>query len=345
MTAPDFIPGNTRLRARLADLVSDEQTAALVGCTLPELTEALRSVGVATGTASRGTPRPGEASRAELLAAVDLRRDGLLRAAAAAYQGEARDLVQALFDEDDRADLIALVRAAAAGAPAGLALSSVRAVGRFDEATVRDLVGGEPEAIVARLVAGRLPDPDTAGAVARAWERFALHTDLAELEATVAYVHADATRRRVAALGAAAAPVAHHLAHRRDALNLSAAVRLRDADFPGKGFLPEGTVPLAGLRAVVAGREVAAVAPSRWRVAAAAAEPRGPEPLARALDDLVEGAARDPSWRMEPLGARVPVAYVAKVRHEARQLRRLVVLAPDDAGYTTPARTRGGAAA
>ncbi|GLP76599.1 hypothetical protein TUM20983_37090 [Mycobacterium antarcticum] len=325
----DLVAGNTRLRARLRELVSGEQAEALAGRPLPDLAETLRGVGVTAGPAAGRVGEPTEAWRAELLAAVDTRRNGLLRAAAAAYQGAARGLVEALFDTEDRADLVTLLRAAATATPAQAVLGAVHAVGRLDAAAMRDLVAGEPDAIVPRLLTARLPDPDTAAVLARAWERYTLHTDLAELEATVAVAHAEATRRRVAAMGVVGAPVAEHLARQRDAVNLVAAVRLRGANPPPSVFLPAGHVPLHHLRAVAAGRDVAAVTPARWRAAAAAAEPRGPEPLARVLDDLIDAEARHPSWRTEPLGARVPRAYVALVHHEARALRLLVVLAPD----------------
>lgn len=335
MADVEFLAGNTRLRARLAQILTDDRLDGWGGRSLPELAEVLPAIGVpiadagANGGADGGRALPVEVTTAQVLAAVDARRDARLRAAAAAYQGSARDLVTAIFDEEDRGDLMTLLRAAATDTPVDPVPAAVYGVGRFDETTLRELVAGEPAAIVPRLVAARLPDPDTAAAVGRAWDRFALHGDLDELESTVAVAHAAATRRLVAGLGPAAAPVAEHLAHRRDAVNLVTAVRLRRATAVEPYFLPEGTVSTALLSAVASGREVATVVPVRWRAAVAAAEPRGPDALRRTLDDLVDGAARNPSWRTEPLSARVPLAYAAMVRHEAAQVRRLVVLAAD----------------
>jgi vacuolar-type H+-ATPase subunit C/Vma6 len=330
----DLVPGNTRLRARLAALGPPDPPGTAAR-TMPELTAALRALGceVPTGIADR------HPLRAALLAAVDARRDTQLRAAVAAYPGRARLLVQALLDEDDRADLVTLLRAAATGQAAPAVLPALRAVGRFDPPTLREIVSGDPEAVVPRLLAGRLPDPDTALALGHAWRRFELHQDLAELESSVAAAHAEATRRRVRAFGPAAAPVLRQLARRRDAVNLVTAVRLRAAGSAANGqFLPAGDLPLTALRAVAAGREAAAVVPAAWRAAVAAAELRGAEAAARAIDDAVDAAARNPVWRVDPLGAGVPVAYVAAVRQQARALRQLVVLTPDAGAVASEGR-------
>lgn len=331
--ALDLVPGNTRLRARLGALLAPDELATAASAGLPALATALSTRGFPVPSGARAGP----ALRSALLVCVDNRRNDLLRAAVAAYSGRAGVLVEALLEEDDRADLVTMLRGAAAAAPAPVVLAAVRAVGRFDRDTVAAVVSDEPAALVPRLLARRLPDPETALAVGHVWRRFELHRDSAELEASVAAAHAMATERRLRTFGPAAAPVLRHLHLRRDAVNVVAAVRLRAAEDPtASPFLPAGRVPHAALRAIVAGREAATVVTPDWRRAVAAAERRGADALARAVDEVVDAAARNAAWRSDPLGASVPVAYVAAVRREARELRRVVVQAPEGRSAPVP---------
>lgn len=312
-TRVDLVPGNTRLRARWPAVLRGDQLAGL------------RSP-ADVAAVLRGTARAGAAEPLDLLDAVDARRDDLLRAAVAAYEGTARDLVITLVSDVDRADLVTLLRGVATEAAPERILAAVRAVGRLDPATVRELVVDEPGALLARLVARRLPDPDTAHALATAWRQFELHRDLAELEVAAARAHAASTEEALTRFGPVAEPVRAHLARTRDAVNLLTAVRLRGLREATPGdLLPPGDIPLPALRAVAAGGDPAAAAPLPWRAAVGRAVVAGVEPLARALEELVEEPVLRPSRRTDPLGPSVPIAYVTAVTVEARALRRAVL--------------------
>ena len=325
----DLVPGNTRLRARWPAVLRGEQLAGLHGPA--DVAAVLRAAGNRVPADASGRLDP-----SGLLEAVDGRRDDRLRAAVGAYEGAARDLVGTLVSDVDRADLVALLRGAATGAAPERILDAVRAVGRLDPVTARELVADEADALLARLVARRLPDPATAHAVAAAWRQFELHRDLAELEVAAARAHMASTLQALDRFGPVADPIRAHLARGRDAVNLVTALRLRARGEAAAGdLLPPGTVALPALRAVAAGGDVVAAAPLPWRPAIARAAGGGVEAVARTLDELVEAAALRPARRTDPLGASVPVAYVVAVTAEARALRRAVLPAVAPAANTS----------
>jgi vacuolar-type H+-ATPase subunit C/Vma6 len=317
----DMVAGNSRLRARWPALLGAEPLRGLRSA------EDAAGVLLASGQAVHGS---GSGLLAAVLDAVDVRRDALLRAAVHAYHGPARDLVGTLVSDLDLADIVTLLRGAATAAPPAPVRARIHRLGWFDPGPVLELLAREPAAVASGLAA-QLPDPELARAVGRAWRDFELHADLAELEATTAGAHARGVAARLRRFGRVADPVRDHLSAVRDATNLVTALRLRSRGQVGPAdLLPGGTLPAALLRAVAAGRDVVTAAPRGWRDDIRHAVGLGVEPVARALGERTTAGATHVSWRTEPLGARVPVAYVAAVRAEAAALRRAAVQRPSD---------------
>lgn len=324
MTArPDFVAGNTRLRARRPDLLGPVALDRLRGLPAAELAVALR----ATPYRPHFERRPATAPPAEsVLAAVDDRLRDTLRGVAGAYEGVARDLVGLLLARHDLADTLALLRGAVRGVPAAEVTAAVLGVGRVAPAPAADVAAaGDPDAAVARLVGWRLPDPATAAELPRLWLRYELHDDLGELEHEVAAAAMRGWDR--AATGPAAAPLAELLADERDEANLLLA--LAERAVPGvlpPRFLPGGSVPPVRLDAVARGELAPAEAgpPGQQAALARWAEHGDPRVLQRELRALRQRRAAAGFLLGDPLGAAVPVAYVLAAEAEADALRDLV---------------------
>ena len=88
----DLVAGNTRLRGRLPALLRGDRLAVLRS---PDDVAAALRAGTAVPPGSVGG-----AARPALLALIGRRRTELLRAAVAAYDGAARELVGALVSDD-----------------------------------------------------------------------------------------------------------------------------------------------------------------------------------------------------------------------------------------------------
>lgn len=179
---PDFVTGNTRLKARLPDLLA----------------------GVGDGS---------EASSGDW-------RD-LLRAVPTAYTGQAREVVAVLTARHDLSDTLALLRGATTRAPAADRLAAVNCVGRLTTAHATDVASArDGAAALARLVAHGLPDPEVARQLPRIWERFELHADTEELETSIAAAAHRAWTARLEPARRPIAPVRDLLAEERDIANV-----------------------------------------------------------------------------------------------------------------------------
>lgn len=179
---PDFVTGNTRLKARLPDLAA----------------------GVGDGTAA---------------GSGDWR--DLLRAVPTAYTGQAHDVVAVLTARYDLSDTLALLRGATARAPAADRLGAVNCVGRLTTAHAIDVANArDGAAAIARLVACALPDPEVARQLPRIWERYELHADTEELETSIVAAAHRAWRVRLEPGRRRTAPVLDLLAEERDIANV-----------------------------------------------------------------------------------------------------------------------------
>lgn len=319
---PDFIAGNTRLRARLSAMLDASDYERLTDSSLDAAVDSLGA------TAYRPHLDRCRAEDREVLDAVTERLRVLLRGVRGVYGGAAGEVVSILLARHDLADTLALLRGGRTGQPAGERLAAVMAVGAVDEqaaAEVADAVDGATA--MTRLAAHRLPDPATARVLPAAWDRFELTADPNELETSIA---ASAVHQWISALtrsGKAARPVLELVKAECDRANLLAVLRDPADDAPRQ--LPAGRLdPAALLAARKSGVTGLVAVRPEWR---------------QALDrytrdgDLVElewnldvaiwrGAVR--RLRLgDPLGADVPVGYALAAECEARNVRLLLLAA------------------
>ena len=329
--ARDLVVGNTRLRVRRTALLGAERVAGLGGRDLEGV------IGQLLGTIYGRHLDPAAADRrsAALIAVTAARRE-LLRAVLAVHRGPAQDVVGPLLSPYDVADVLTLLRGAAHDLPDDDVLDAVDAVGALTPAVARHVVADDPEVVVPRLVAARLPDQDTARVLPAAWERYLRHGDLAELELTVAREAAHAQDRRLADVGPLAQPVRRHLAAGRDATNVLTALRLRgDVPMTQASLLPPGELDERALLALAVDGRPGPSLPAAWR----ARLERRPDPadlpaLAQELQELRLTTAVARYRSGDPLGADIAVGYVAAVETEARALRQLLTTAPCAPGTT-----------
>lgn len=316
---PDFIAGNTRLRARLPALLGPVDYDQLASLSLESAAERL-----ATSTYRPYLSRD-QASDVRLLDAVGRRLRDLLRGVRGLYGGIAGTAVGVLLARHDLQDTLALLRGARTGQPTTDRVASVMGVGAIGQRAAADIAGAPDGATaVIRLAAHRLPDPLTARALPEAWERYELTGDPDEFETTVAAAAIDGWTDRLEWVGRAARPILDLVQAECDRANLLAV--LRDPALETPRLLPTGLVPESALLAVPRGDPQPAVtARPTWR-----------QPLERHLRDedlaALEWELDVAVWRQavrglrrgDPLGADVPVGYVLAAECEARTIRLLL---------------------
>ncbi|HEU5387639.1 MAG TPA: V-type ATPase subunit [Streptosporangiaceae bacterium] len=271
--------GNTRLRARRAALLRGEQYAALLGCDLPGLLAAL----AATSYRPQAKAAAG-ASDGQLGKLYRVARDHLAVALADVtgfYRNRPGQVVAALLGRFDVHNVLALLRAAHHGRAEAAADTALLPVGRLDARTVSEAAAQPDLPAAARVLAARrLPDPDTAAALAAVSRQYEVETSLAAVEHAVASSARAHQLRVLTAAGPAAEPAAAALRRETDDANLMLALRARQANGPpadsaagtaGPPYLPGGTVPdarFAAIRRAPARADVLAVAvraSARWR--------------------------------------------------------------------------------
>jgi vacuolar-type H+-ATPase subunit C/Vma6 len=225
----------------------------------------------------------------------------------------------------------------------------VRAVDRVSEAAARDVASSpEPAVAVRRLTEWRLPDPAAAAALPALWSRYELHRDPVELERDIARATIEGWRRTLRRAGRPAQPVAAFVEQECDHANLLTAMRLR-ASGEGRGtrlgaeLLPVGRLSVRDLAEVAAGRD-----PATLGIGEALAGVPGSAPDADTLADLerrlTDGRRRAAGrgWvAADPLGAGIPVAFVADLEREAAQVRALVLAAAPAAPAPSGVRRAG----
>ena len=317
MSAPDFIAGNTRLRARLAGRVGGDMIDGLVGQPLVAIVERLR------GTAYAELLPPGQLDPVQVLRALDDRLRDVLRGVGDVYDGAARDVVGVLLARHDLADTLALLRGARQRQPSALRLRAVLAVGQVDDTAATDVAGATDGGMAAdRLVARKLPDPTTAVALRAAWERFAVNADAAEFEWSVASAAHTRWTGILEQAGRPARPILDFLRAERDRMNLVTQLAFGAGEVPH--VLPGGAI------------DASAIVSEQAIPAAASAHPDWADALTDYADDrdLISLATRIDlaTWRGairglrrgDPLGAAIPLSVVIGAECEARNLRWLV---------------------
>jgi len=332
----DFVYGNTRLRARLPELLTlseIERLMTLDADALPgELSRTAYEPEIRAESARHELPDSIHRAVTRHLARtlVEIRRF---------YDGTAAGVVDLLLGRWDLHNLVALVRAQARRESEEAAQAALIPLGGLDPASAAEIARQtEPAAAVARVVAWRLPTPELARALAGAWDAYERDEDLGRLEARLATAAVESSLERAASLGRAADPVAALLAREADVRNLLAVLRHAEAA-PGeptdrRGLVSGGTITLDGLTAATEGEAPEAAA--RRVAGLPAAAPyrsaldrfgQGDSALARLEHDLEVASVALASREMrrgDPLGAAVPVGFVVLKETEARNLRLVV---------------------
>lgn len=288
---PDFVAGNTRLRARQ-----------------PELGR-LAAEADASGRRSRGRV--------------------LLRAVAPAYTDSARDVVGVLLARHDLADVVALLRGAVRGRDPADRVAAVEAVGAVTEGCAADVAHADDgAAAVARLRSWRLPDTDTARRLAALWASFELHRDVEELEVDIVRAAHAGWETRLTRHRRLAAPVLGLLAEERDAANVRTVLRIPGGAQPQ--LVPYGRVGPAELLAIRRGdwRPVLRVRPE-WRalIKPLGSSPAAAD-VERVLQSARAARARVTLRFGDVFGAEIAVAYVLCVENAMRGLAAVATTEP-----------------
>jgi V/A-type H+-transporting ATPase subunit C len=357
--SPDFVYGNTRLRARKAGLLTAAAYDGLLGRPVDGVQQALAE------TAYRPELEAALARWSGKRALELAIRDQLAHALAemrSFYGDRARELVDVLLARFDLQNLLTLLRGQVRHQPADVVLASVVPLGPLGDGTAEEIARrDEPAAAVELLIAWHLPDPETAAALTRAWPRFERTQDLAHLEHELVRAHAERVERELAR---APETLRELIARERDATNALTVLRLRTAlqldELTALPAAPESGRFLPGGRIGEGALDEALHMPARpdavARLAGAAHRPDWQASLARyaGSDDvdandlpLLQGEleATRVRWALrlfltgDPLGIDIPIAYTVAQENDARNLR-LVVEGADDEEPAETVRAR-----
>jgi V/A-type H+-transporting ATPase subunit C len=339
--SPDFVYGNTRLRARKAGLLTAASYDGLLGEPVDGVQRALAET-VYRPELEAALARGGGKRALEIAI-----RDHLARALEemrSFYRDRARELVDVLLARFDLQNLLTLLRGQVQHQPAEVVLAAVVPLGPLGDGTADEIARrDEPAAAVDLLVAWRLPDPETAAALTDAWPRFERTQDLAQLEHTLVGAHAERVERELAR---APETLRELIARERDATNTLTVLRLRTAlqldELAALPAAPEAGRFLPGGRIGEGALDEALHMPARpdavARLAGAARRPDWQAPLERyaSTDDVDandlphlqrELEATRVRWALrlflsgDPLGIDIPIAYTVAKENEARNLR------------------------
>jgi vacuolar-type H+-ATPase subunit C/Vma6 len=337
----DFVYGNTRLRARKAELLDADEYEALLGRDLEGIFEAL------AGTAYRPEIEAVLAVSGDRRALHEALRRHLARALAEQrrfYDGRAGELLDLLLSRFDLHNLLALLRGRVREQPPEQILANIFPLGQLGDAAAHE-IARQPETAraVDLLVSWRLPDPDTARALAGAWPEYERTEDLRALEHALRARHALRLEQDLHAAGPDAEPLRELVAREHDAVNLLIVLRLRFAlQLDELSELP--TAPAAG-RFLAGGRidfealETALRQPTRAEAVSKLVEAARREDWRAPLERIAAGGdlptlqreleASRVRWavglflRGDPLGLDIPIAYMVAKENEVRNLRLL----------------------
>jgi V/A-type H+/Na+-transporting ATPase subunit C len=344
-TSPDFVYGNTRLRARKAHLLTEATYDALLDRDIDGVHEVLTETAYRPELEVALTRTDGKRALENAVRHHVARVLGEMRSF---YQGRARECVDVLLARFDLHNMLTLLRGQVRAQPADLILAAIVPLGPLGDGAAEEIARrDEVASAVELLISWRLPDRDTAATLARAWPRFERTQDLAQLEHELVITHARVVEH---ALVRAPEPLRELIARERDATNVLTVLRLRAAlrleelsELPAspepQRFLPGGRIGENTLVAVLhlpdPSDAVAALAHEAhrddWQPPLDRYPSTGDLPL---LQRELEAARVRWALRLfltgDPLGVDVPIAYTVANENEARNLRLVADGAADE---------------
>jgi vacuolar-type H+-ATPase subunit C/Vma6 len=338
-SAADYAYGNTRLRARKAELLGAAEYQSLLGRDLDGILEFLAQTTYRAEIEAALTITKGKHALHAALGRHLARALGELRAF---YEDRSRELVDVLLSRFDLHNLLALLRGRARGEPPEQVLANVVPLGALGGAAAQEIARQQELArAVELLVSWRLPDPAGARALADAWPEFERTEDLAALEHALTARHARSLDEALRAAGTSADSLRELVAREHDAVNVLVVLRLRFAlqldelpdlpPAPGRGrFLVGGRIAAEALeealrqptRPEAVAKLVAAARRDDWRVPLERIASGGDLPsLQRELEVTRVRWAVGLFLRGDPLGFDVPIAFTVAKENEVRNLR------------------------
>ena len=329
----DFGYGNTRLRARRGDLLSDADFERLLGEDVDGLLGSLEQTRYAPDLEAAG--RGGSLPR--LHEAISRHLSRSLQQMRSFYADRARSLVDLMLSRVDVHNVVTVLRAQSGDKREG-ADALVR-VGWMTGSLAREVLRQDGLAASVDLLARSTPDPGQGVALRTAFAEYERTEDLAALERAVFADHAARLSATLSSAGSAARTLLHFARREIDERNLLVALRLRDAQAagaeadtpPAATRIPGGSVPLAAFRDALNAPTAAAVATRLGR----AGHGGWQTPLDRwAANDDLSALERELERRRiadavalfvagDPLAIDVPIAFMAAKGTEARNLRLL----------------------
>jgi V/A-type H+-transporting ATPase subunit C len=340
--SPDFVYGNTRLRARKASLLRPDDYETLLGRDVEGIADALMTTAYrpeveAMLAGSGRTRRLHEALNRNLARTLEELR--------AFYDGPARTLVDLLLARYDLHNLLVLLRGLLRTRPAEELVAALVPIGALGDAAAQEIARQQDQAAAVDLLVGwRLPEPELARTLARAWPEYERTQDLAELELALATQQARSLVRGLADAGPPAEPLRQLIAREHDATNALVVLRLRSAlDRDELAELPPTPAPgrfLAGGTIAEPALEAALRQPTRSEAASKLATEARRDDWRAPLEHFAAGGdlpllqrelelsrvhwAMSLFLRGDPLGLDIPVAYTTAKENEVRNLRLLV---------------------
>lgn len=343
---PDFVYGNTRLRARKADFLAEPTYDALLDRDVAGVQEALARTAYRPDLEAALTRAEGKRALQDAVRHHLARVLGEMRSF---YRDRARECVDVLLARFDLHNMLTLLRGQVHAQPADRILVAIVPLGPLGGHAAEEIARrDEVASAVDLLISWRLPDRSTAAALADAWPRFERTQDLAQLEHELVIAHARAVELQ---LVRAPQRLREVIARERDATNVLTILRLRAAlrlgelsELPSPTFVPGGRIGKDTLEAAL---HMPAPPDTVAALAEAAHRPDWRPPLDRypSTGDLpllqreLEGARVRWALRLflsgDPLGVDVPIAYTVANENEARNLRLVADGAADDASAQT----------
>jgi V/A-type H+-transporting ATPase subunit C len=338
-SAADYAYGNTRLRARKAELLGAAEYESLLGRDLDAMLELLAGTAYrdeieAALTVTGGKPALHFALGWHLAHRLDELR--------AFYEERSSELVDLLLSRFDLHNLLALLRGRVRGQPPEQVLANIVPLGALGGAAGQE-IARQPQLAraVDLLVSWRLPDPTGARALADAWPEYERTEDLAALEHTLTARHARYLGEALRAAGASADSLRELVAREHDAVNVLVVLRLRFAlqldeisdlpPAPGPGrFLAGGRIAEDALedalrqptRPDAVAKLVEAARRGDWRAPLQRIASGGDLPtLQRELEVSRIRWAVGLFLRGDPLSFDVPIAFTVAQENEVRNLR------------------------
>jgi V/A-type H+-transporting ATPase subunit C len=338
-SAAEYAYGNTRLRARKAELLGAAEYASLLGRDIGAVLEFLAGTAYRNEIEEALTISGGKRALQRALGRHLARRLGELRAF---YEDRSGELVDLLLSRFDLHNLLTLLRGRARDQPPEQVLANLVPLGALGGAAGQEIARQQELAqAVDLLVSWRLPDAAEARTLADAWPEYERTADLAALEHVLTAHHARDLDEALRAAGASAVSLRELIAREHDAVNALVVLRLRFAlqldeltDLPpssGLGrFLTGGRIDEAALedalrqptRPEAVARLVEAARREDWRAPLQRIASGGDLPtLQRELEVSRVRWAVGLFVRGDPLGFDVPIAFTVAQETEVRNLR------------------------